>query len=384
MRAFIESRDDAKLFIGNFTNRKSLSETVFKSFNEPENSSSTPFNFSKRNSSLDVKERRHIAFLKVHKAASSTAQNIFLRFAKSRDLLVVLPLVPKFFYPNIISMATSVTDKNILPVPNGRIYEVLCCHVIYNKEAFARIMPPDTINIGIVRDPFEHFISTLNYMRPSGVFNIESPDPVSVFLQDPTKYVKRSSQSFANNRMSFEFDFPKELFETRDKAGIERYLQKLDSEFELVLIVEMFDESVVLMRRLLNWGIKDILYMKLNSRKHLYERIHFKPGDVQLYKIWAEIDYALYNFFFKRLQTQIQYQGPTFHEELLYFRSLRQDMQIYCEKKPVSSVPFHVVSSQWTDAFNITKEDCDYMMKGEIPFIREIRMEQYGFYNDTF
>ncbi|XP_033738293.1 galactose-3-O-sulfotransferase 3-like [Pecten maximus] len=381
------TRHGEAILRGNSVYKKSLSNAIFDRYDARETKSFTTSSYSHSSNqslSLTTKERRHIAFLKVHKAASSTAQNIFLRFAQSRDLLVVLPLVPKFFYPNVISVSTSVTKQNILPVPEGRFYEILCCHVIYNRDAFARIMPADTVNIGIVRDPFEHFISTLNYMRPHEVFKINTSDPVSVFLQNPTNYVKRTSQGFANNRMAIEFDFPAELFETRDKGGIERYLHKLESEFQLVLIVELFDESLVLMRRLLNWEMKDILYVKLNSRRQLFDRINFKPGDVQLYKRWGEIDYALYDFFYRRLQAQIQEQGPTFHEELLYFRRLRQDMQIYCEKKPLSNVPYHVTASSWSDAFEITKEDCSYMRKGEIPFIREIRMQQYGFYNDTF
>ncbi|OWF38598.1 galactose-3-O-sulfotransferase 3-like isoform X2 [Mizuhopecten yessoensis] len=345
--------------------------------------SSTSFYSVHRQSLPTTKERRHIAFLKVHKAASSTAQNIFLRFAKKRDLLVVLPLVPKFFYPNVISITESVTEQNILPVPGDRFYEILCCHVKYNKAAFARIMPPDTVNIGIVRDPFDHFISTLNYMRPVEVFKINTSDPVSAFLEDPTNYLKRTTMGFINNWMAFEFDFPADLFETRDANGIEQYLHKLNSEFQLVLIVEMFDESLVLMRRFLNWGMKDILYVKLNSKGKVFERITFKPGDVHLYKKWGELDYALYRFFFRRIQVQIQEQGQTFYDELLYYRVIRKDMEIFCEGNLTSNATYLVPASSWSDVFEITKEDCANMKKREIPFIKEIRMQQYGFFNDT-
>ncbi|XP_060066898.1 galactose-3-O-sulfotransferase 3-like [Ylistrum balloti] len=361
-----------------------LINTLFKRHDADGPNDSKTSVFSSNQKLLQTKkERRHIAFLKVHKAASSTAQNIFLRFALKRDLLVVLPFVPKFLYPNVISSWETVTDKNILPVPRGRVYEILCCHAVYNKDAFERIMPADTINIGIVREPFEHFKSTLNYIKPREVFNLNISDPVSLFLQKSTTYQSRTKMGFVNNRMAFEFNFPADIFKTRDKTGIETYLQKLDREFQLVIIVEMFDESLILMRRLLNWGIKDILYIKLNAKKKLFERITFKPGDVLLYKKWAELDYALYHFFFRRLQVQIHAQGGTFYEELLYYRSLRQDIEIFCEKKPIPNVTYHVSNSRWSDAFEVAKEDCAYMEKKEIPFIKEIRMQQYGFYNDT-
>ena len=37
--------------------------------------------------------------------------------------------------------------------------------------------------------------------------------------------------------------------------------------FHLVLIAERFDESMVLMKRLFGWTMKDIVYRKLNSLK---------------------------------------------------------------------------------------------------------------------
>ncbi|OWF54750.1 Galactose-3-O-sulfotransferase 3 [Mizuhopecten yessoensis] len=331
-----------------------------------------------------VKEKRHIAFLKVHKAASSTAQNIFLRFARHRDLLVVMPHVPKFFYPNIISTGTSVTSTNILPPPSNRSYEILCCHVLYDRVAFEKVMPKDTVYIGIIREPFEHFISVLNYFRPGEVLKINDTLPVSKYLQKPTRYTKLTSKSYVNSRMAREFGFPSDLFETRNETGIQGYLEKLESEFELVIIVELFDESLLLMRRLLNWRMSDILYVKKNVKSKLYEKIKFTVGDVDLYKKWSVLDYALYDHFYRRLQNQIRMQGTDFFEELLYFKRLRRDMELYCNPMPgvKMSAEYHFVASRWNSAFTITEEDCHYMHIGETAFITEIRLQQYGFFND--
>ncbi|XP_060069064.1 galactose-3-O-sulfotransferase 3-like [Ylistrum balloti] len=328
--------------------------------------------------------KRHIAFLKVHKAASSTAQNIFLRYANRRDLVVVMPHVPKFFYPNIISTGSTVTSKNILPPPANRSYEILCCHVLYNREAFVKIMPIDTIYIGIIREPFEHFTSILNYFRPGEILNINDTMAVSKYLQEPSRYTKRTSNSYANNRMAREFGFPSDLFTTHNKTEVQLYLQKLESEFELMIIVEQFDECMVLMRRLLNWKLSDILYIKKNVKHKLFEKIKFTAGDVNLYKRWAVLDYALYDHFYQRLQNQIRMQGPDFYDELLYFKRMRHDMEFFCNPMlGAKGTTIHqFAASRWNPAFVITEKDCHYMHIGETAFIKEIRLKQYGFFND--
>ena len=50
------------------------------------------------NTDLKMKEVHNIAFLKVHKAASSTVQNIFLRFGLFRNLTFVIPQPPGHFW----------------------------------------------------------------------------------------------------------------------------------------------------------------------------------------------------------------------------------------------------------------------------------------------
>ena len=41
----------------------------------------------------------------------------------------------------------------------------------------------------------------------------------------------------------------------------------LDREFDLVMIMDYFDESVVLLKRLVCWELDDILYFKSNERQ---------------------------------------------------------------------------------------------------------------------
>lgn len=330
--------------------------------------------------STPKKEVQHVAFLKVHKAASSTAQNVFLRYGWYRNLTFVLPPAKNpSGYPNIISLRESLTNSNILPPPKGRHYDILCNHVLYTKEAFSKFMPNDTVFIGILREPFELYKSILNYFRPRYIYEkIEDLIPASKFLRNPAKYEpKWLAASWTNNRMAIEYGFPQELFSEYNQTGIDNYLTKLDKEFKLILIADYMEESMVLMRRYLNWKTKDIIYLNLNVARRKNETMLFKAFDRDLYKSYAKIDYALYNFFYKRLKEQIRQEGESFDDELLHFKELRKIAGEYCKQQEIQT-PLQIDATDWSEPFNITKPDCLELQRGEMNFIHQIRIRQYG------
>ena len=322
----------------------------------------------------------HVAFLKVHKAASSTAQNIFLRYGWYRNLTFVLPPAKNpFGYPNIISLRESLTNSNILPPPEGRHYDILCNHVFYTNEAFRKFMPNDTVFIGILREPFDLYKSILNYFRPGYIYKkINNLFPASAFLRDPARYEpKRLTASWTNNRMAIEYGFPEDLFSNYSQVGVDKYLQKLDGEFKVILLAEYMEESVIIMRRYLNWETKDILYLSQNIAWKKNESILSKAFDREFYKSYAKLDYALYNFFYKRLREQIRQEGEDFDEELLQFKELRNTINEYC-KQVESQAPLHIDATRWGDDFNVTKQNCTELMRHEQAFVLQVRLRQYG------
>ena len=328
-------------------------------------------------------EVQHIAFLKVHKAASSTAQNIFLRFGWKRNLTFVLaPADNPSRYPNIISLRESLTETNILPPPAGKHYDILCNHVFYEKEAFSRFMPSDAQYIGIVREPFELYKSILNYFRPRYIFKlIEGPNPASQFLRDPEKYEPKGKlfYSWTNNRMAIEFGFPESLVRSFNQTAVDSYLEKLGSEFAFVIVSEYFEDSVVMMRRILNWQTKDILYLSLNVAKKKNETAISQPYDRTFYKNYAKLDYAIYDFFYHRLRDQIRHEGSDYDDELLAFKDIRKSVQEFCTTSyPDKPAMLDFPETRWGHKFTIDANDCRDLMRPEIPFITDIRVRQYG------
>jgi hypothetical protein len=72
--------------------------------------------------------------------------------------------------------------------------------------------------------------------------------------------------------------------------------QELSRDFQLVMLTEYFDESLVLLRRLLCWGVKDVLYIPKNQNS-LKPSFTFTANDYALHRHLAEADYELYEFF---------------------------------------------------------------------------------------
>lgn len=319
---------------------------------------------------------RRIAFLKVHKAGSSTAQNIFLRYGESRNLTFLLSKVRKRQWDNVISVDSTLNRDNTMPPPENKTFDVLCCHVLYDNFAWKKYMPADTAYIGITREPFEQFLSTLNYFNP--LRRITSYNKVLEYLKKPQAYEKGVSprKSLTNNRMAAEFGFPLKLFNQYSKSESNNYLDKLDKEFQFVIIMDYFIESIVMMRRVLGWEIKDVLYLKKNAARKAYHFVDYTHR--YLYEDFAKLDYDLYNHFFKRLWDQIRDEGPDFHEELLYFSRLRKEVEDYCLHQAKRNDEFKVNQSKWGDEFLVTLTDCKYLRMHESTFVKNIRNRQYG------
>ena len=76
---------------------------------------------------------------------------------------------------------------------------------------------------------------------------------------------------------------------------VDDYIQYLDGVFDLVLIDEYFDESLVLLKDLLCWNVDDIVYAKLNMENTGEESL--SPRALKILEVYGKHDYSLYMYF---------------------------------------------------------------------------------------
>ncbi|XP_078663493.1 galactose-3-O-sulfotransferase 3-like [Branchiostoma floridae x Branchiostoma belcheri] len=217
----------------------------------------------------------------------------------------------------------------------------------------------------------------MNYFHLGRVMGIKGQgNPVKVFLQDPWQYRNRSQTFFPHvnitwdgtrNPMTFDMGWPAERADEEEEAR--KYISKLDEDFTLVMILEHLDESVVLLKRLMCWELRDVLYSnnKKNSRPYSYKKYLGTPEELENHRAWSAVDYMLYNTFNNSLWRKIKEQGPDFYDELKHFRRIKDDVSIFCDgtkkgrnkDKQAMVVP----ASKWNPEFEVDEEYCHYITR---------------------
>ena len=167
-------------------------------------------------------------------------------------------------------------------------------------------MPNDTVYVTILRDPVKHFESTFSYMEFSDILGISNEtDPLETFFDSPndvlvnyvlTKDLRINSDRLKLIRNGMFFDLGMKSSDFDDSAKIQAAIQRLDNEFDLVLLTEYFEESMVMLKNLLCWTTEDMIHFNLNQR-HQSERRNISSHLAKKIHQWNRADTALYEYF---------------------------------------------------------------------------------------
>ncbi|KAG9339582.1 hypothetical protein JZ751_023473 [Albula glossodonta] len=205
-----------------------------------------------------------IMFMKTHKTASSTFINILFRFGEKHRLKFAFPDSRNdFFYPATFQRSQV---KDYRP---GMCFNIICNHMRFNGPEVAKLLPADSTYITILRDPAELFESSFHYFGRLAPFTWKIPgeDKLSEFLQDPWHYFDPEGYNsfYLKNLLFFDFGYDNTL-EPGDPR-VEESIRAIGQRFQLVMLVEYFEESLILLKDTLCWEMDDLLFFKLNARK---------------------------------------------------------------------------------------------------------------------
>lgn len=106
------------------------------------------------------------------------------------------------------------------------------------------------------------------------------------------------------------FDLGLSFKHYQNLTAVNEYIQFLDKEFVLAMIMDYFDESLVLMKRLLCWEMDDILYLKLNERIDKEKNTLLTDDVKENVKRWNKADVLLFEYFneaFWKKKTKVNY-----------------------------------------------------------------------------
>ena len=118
---------------------------------------------------------------------------------------------------------------------------------------------------------------------------------------------------------------------SEDDDYIEKAVKEIDGIFDLVLITEYFDESLILLKEMLGWSWEDVVYIKLNSRyKKEDSNVHHDHLKMQTRR-WTKADTFLYDYFNAALCRKISAYGvERMNRDLLELASRNEQLQDTC------------------------------------------------------
>ncbi|XP_029965178.1 galactose-3-O-sulfotransferase 2-like [Salarias fasciatus] len=240
--------------------------------------------------------KSHVVFLKTHKTASSTILNILYRYGDSRNLTFALPLNKhsQLFYPFLFAshFVEGVSSRRVTE------FHIMCNHMRFRKPEVAKVMPRDTFYFSILRHPVTMMESLFIYFKSIPAFH-KSPS-LDSFLDVNWKNFNFSvnNNHYAHNILAFDFGFDNNVtaattdLEKRVAAAI----QGIERDFNLILISEYFEESMILLRHALCWSLEDVASFRLNSRSEKTRR-SLSPETAEKIKHWNALDWRIYLHF---------------------------------------------------------------------------------------
>lgn len=161
-----------------------------------------------------------------------------------------------------------------------------------------KVMPLDTFYFSILRNPVSMMESIFTYYKSIPAFcNFKT---LKDFLLDNGRSYNATlhNNHYAWNILAFDFGFNNSGLS--DEAELDEraraIISAVEREFDLILISEYFDESMVLLRHTLCWTLEDVVSFRLNSRSEK-SRKSLSAEMAERVKKWSSLDWRLYQHF---------------------------------------------------------------------------------------
>uniref|UniRef100_A0A803JIE8 Galactose-3-O-sulfotransferase 4, gene 6 n=2 Tax=Xenopus tropicalis TaxID=8364 RepID=A0A803JIE8_XENTR len=274
-------------------------------------------------STRTCRPKSHIVFLKTHKTAGSTILNMLHRYGDRNSLTFALPQKYQFNYPNLFHVRR-VKGYNEVNKPT---YDILCHHMRFNLPEVRKLMPADSFYFTILRDPATLAESSFSYYRLVSSAFKKAPN-FKAFIAHPSHYYNPGERSnhYAHNLLWFDLGFnPDTPFkETVAKAGA----RAVEGAFQLVLLSEYFDESMVLLKEELCWDLDDVVTFKLNTRE---ASTPLEKREIDRLRAWNALDWYLYVYFNRTFWERVEHFGrERMDTEVRRLRERRQQLAEIC------------------------------------------------------
>ena len=248
-------------------------------------------------------------------------------------------------------------------------------------------MPKSTVYVSSLRYPPDQLKSMFHYFDIVSFLQLKSEDALSEFLRNI-------------NSHSDERNWPREI-RIRNKNAVslgvenisETNMDKALEDFQMMLLTEYMDESLVLRRRQMCWDISDILYLPANVRAYSYKRKSIEPRLLRIHQIWSQVDYYLYEHYNKSLWNKLLIQDPDFWDELDFYKAQQIRVVNFCRPllsriknhiskveeifKEGDTIKINIPKTKWGESFSINVSWCILNKLRQLALRNVLRVKQY-------
>ncbi|CAH1264573.1 GAL3ST1 [Branchiostoma lanceolatum] len=321
----------------------------------------------------------NVVYIYAPGADSEILHCILTRFGYLKDIFVTIP----------VNKRSSAKDRGYDDVrstqylrPSGvtsplRVYREETINVFsrparYDREIMKEMFPENARYITMLRRPIHRFAADFVSSRLDKHFNTtakaESP---KMYLDNPEYWESQKTTSYCTrNCMSAVLGLPlDETMDMRDFQATLDAITQLDSDFALVLIYEYLDQSLVLLKRHMCWGVTDIMHYVATTplpKKETLARLSTEEH-IRNFRRVNSVDYLVYDYFNQTLWRRIKAEGPDFHKEVENFRNIQSQVAKYCRTAVdnwASANKTVIVGTTWNEKFDFTRKMC-YMFGRE-------------------
>ncbi|XP_053558184.1 galactosylceramide sulfotransferase [Bombina bombina] len=274
--------------------------------------------------------RHNLMFMKTHKTGSSTILNILFRYGQSHHLQFAFPRGRNDFdYPGYFQR------WQVEGYHPGACFNIICNHMRYQHPEVSLLLPPDATFVTILRDPALLFESSFQYFAKVVPLTWTIPgsgaeEKMVKFLHNPLGYYDPSgfNAHYLHNLLTFDLGYDNKM-DVGDPS-VQHMVKQLDNRFHLVMLLEYFDESLLLLRDLMCWEMDDVLYFKLNARKDS----RGSRLSSEMYKLaqdWNALDTLLYRHFNATFWKRVEDYGlERMQQDLLELRRRNEELKREC------------------------------------------------------
>ena len=102
--------------------------------------------------------------------------------------------------------------------------------------------------------------------------------------------------------MAWDMGLSPEIFD--DEIAITEEIERLDREFDLVMVANRMEESLVLLKHLLNWPLENVVHLNLNRRKPEKSSV-LSVEERKVVSDWLAADVQIYEHFSRRFEEKV-------------------------------------------------------------------------------